>query len=63
VDRKEIGAADWSLTPAARRVARGGRRGLDFEQTLRDIHTELADLDRERRIWQENPSEFEELGI
>jgi type I restriction enzyme M protein len=65
VDLKEIGAADWSLTPG-RYVGVAPPEedeDFDFEQTLRDIHTELADLNKEAaelalRI-QEN---FEELG-
>ncbi len=66
VSRAEIEAADWSLTPgryvgvAAAEVD----EDFDFEQTLKDIHVELADLNREAvelaaRI-QEN---FEELGV
>jgi len=66
VDRKEIEAADWSLTPG-RYVGVAPPEedeDFDFEQTIRDIHTELADLNREAvelalRI-QEN---FEGLGI
>ena len=65
VDRKYIEAADWSLTPG-RYVGVAPpeeEEDFDFEQTLRDIHTELADLNKEAaelasRI-QEN---FEELG-
>jgi type I restriction enzyme M protein len=65
VDRQEIEAADWSLTPG-RYVGVAPPEedeDFDFEQTLRDIHTELADLNKEAaelaaRI-QEN---FEELG-
>jgi len=65
VDREEIEAADWSLTPG-RYVGVAPPEedeNFDFEQTLRDIHTELADLNKEAaelaaRI-QEN---FEELG-
>lgn len=65
VDRKDIEAADWSLTPG-RYVGVAPPEedeDFDFEQTLRDIHTELADLNQEAselaaRI-QEN---FEELG-
>ncbi|MCB9512901.1 MAG: N-6 DNA methylase [Candidatus Latescibacteria bacterium] len=65
VDRAEIEAADWSLTPG-RYVGVAPPEedeDFDFEQTLRDIHTELADLNKEAaelaaRI-QEN---FEELG-
>ena len=65
MDRAEIEAADWSLTPG-RYVGVAPAEvdeDFDFEQTLRDIHIELADLNREAaelaaRI-QEN---FEELG-
>jgi type I restriction enzyme M protein len=62
----DIEAADWSLSPglyvgvAPQEV----NEDFDFEQTLRDIHTELEDLNREAaelaaRI-QEN---FEGLGV
>ena len=64
VNRAEI-EADWSLTPglyvgvAAPEVD----EDFDFEQTLRDIHVELADLNQEAADLaakiQEN---FEELG-
>ena len=65
VDRAEIEATDWSLTPG-RYVGVAPpeeNEDFDFESTLRDIHTELADLNKEAaelaaRI-QEN---FEELG-
>ncbi len=65
VDREEIEAADWSLTPG-RYVGVAPPEedaDFDFEQSLRDIHTELADLNTEAvalaaRI-QEN---FEEMG-
>lgn len=49
VDVKEIEAADWSLTPG-RYVGVAPPEedeDFDFEQTLRDIHTELADLNKE----------------
>jgi type I restriction enzyme M protein len=49
VERKEIEAADWSLTPG-RYVGVAPPEedeNFDFEQTLRDIHTELADLNKE----------------
>ena len=49
VDREEIEAADWSLTPG-RYVGVAPPEedeDFDFEQTMRDIHSELADLDRE----------------
>ncbi|MBC8017370.1 MAG: N-6 DNA methylase [Verrucomicrobia bacterium] len=66
VNRAEIEAADWSLTPG-RYVGVAPAEvdeDFDFEQTLKDIHIELADLNREAvdlaaRI-QEN---FEELGV
>ncbi|UUZ62969.1 type I restriction-modification system subunit M [Polaromonas sp. P1-6] len=66
VTRAEIEAADWSLTPG-RFVGVAPAEvdeDFDFEQTLRDIHVELGDLNRESvelalRI-QEN---YEELGV
>ena len=66
VDRKEIEAADWSLTPG-RYVGVAPLEedeDFDFEEALRDIHVELASLNEEavelaRKI-QEN---FEELGV
>ena len=49
VDRKDIEAADWSLTPGRYVGVAPPEQDedFDFEQTLRDIHTELADLNRE----------------
>ncbi len=65
VDRAAIEAADWSLTPG-RYVGVAPPEedeDFDFEQTLRDIHTEPADLNKEAAEQaakiQEN---FEELG-
>ena len=49
VTTAEIEAADWSLTPG-RYVGVAPQEeddDFDFEQTLRDIHTELADLNKE----------------
>jgi type I restriction enzyme M protein len=49
VSRVEIEAADWSLTPG-RYVGVAPAEvdeDFDFEQSLRDIHLELADLNRE----------------
>lgn len=49
VDREEIEASDWSLTPG-RYVGVAPpeeAEDFDFEQTLHDIHVELADLNRE----------------
>ena len=66
VTRAEIEAADWSLTPG-RYVGVAPAEvdeDFDFEQTLRDIHIELADLNQEAAALaakiQEN---FEALGI
>jgi type I restriction enzyme M protein len=49
VDTKDIEAADWSLTPG-RYVGVAPQEvdeDFDFEQALRDIHVELADLNKE----------------
>ena len=49
VDRKEIEAADWSLTPG-RYVGVAPPEvdeDFDFEQAMRDIHVELTDLNQE----------------
>lgn len=49
VSRQKIAAADYSLTPG-RYVGVAPAEvdeDFDFEQTLRDIHTELGDLNRE----------------
>ncbi len=66
VDRKEIEAADWSLTPG-RYVGVAPPEedeDFDFEQTLRDIHTELADLNREAaELAATIQRNFEGLGI
>ena len=65
VDRKEIKAADWSLTPG-RYVGVAPPEiddDFDFEQTLRDIHTELADLDKEAaELAAKIQANIEELG-
>ena len=65
VNRKEIEAADWSLTPG-RYVGVAPPEedeDFDFEQTLRDIHTELADLNKEAvELAAKIQSNFEELG-
>ena len=66
VDRAEIEAADWSLTPG-RYVGVAPPEvdeDFDFEQTLRDIHTELADLNREAaELAAKIQLNFEELGL
>jgi type I restriction enzyme M protein len=65
VDRKEIEAADWTLTPG-RYVGIAPPEedeDFDFEQTLRDIHTELADLNKEAAgLASRIQKNFEELG-
>ena len=65
VDLCEVEAAGWSLTPG-RYVGVAppeDDEDFDFEEVLRDIHTELADLNKESTelaaMIQEN---FEELG-
>jgi type I restriction enzyme M protein len=66
VSRKDIEGAEWSLAPG-RHVGVAPKEideEFDFEQTLRDIHVELGDLDREAAALavtiQDN---FEALGI
>jgi type I restriction enzyme M protein len=65
VDRKDIEAADRSLTPG-RYVGVAPQEqdeGFDFEQTLRDIHTELAELNKEAtELAAKIQENFEELG-
>jgi len=65
VDRNEIEAADWSLTPG-RYVGVAPPEedeDFDFEQTLRDIHTELADLNKEgAELAAQIQANLEELG-
>ncbi len=65
VDRKEIEAAEWSLTPGRYvGVAPPDEdNDFDFEQTLRDIHAELADLNKEAaELAAKIQEDFEELG-
>ena len=66
VTRAEIAAADWSLTPG-RYVGVAPPEvdeDFDFEQTLRDIHVELADLNREAvELAAKIQENFEELGV
>jgi len=53
VHQKDIEAADWSLTPG-RYVGVAPPEvdeDFDFEQTLSDIHVELADLNKEASRW------------
>ena len=66
VDRKDIETADWSLTPG-RYVGIAPPEedeDFDFEQTIRDIHTELADLNKEAvKLAAKIQENFKELGV
>ncbi len=66
VCRAEVEAGDWSLTPG-RYVGVAPQEqdeDFDFEQTLRDIHTELLDLNKEAAELAAKVQEnFEELGV
>jgi len=66
VERKEIEAADWSLTPG-RYVGVAPPEvdeDFDFEQTLSDIHVELADLNQDAvALAKKIQKNFEELGV
>jgi len=66
VDRAEIAANDWSLTPG-RYVGVAPEEedeDFDFEETLREIHVELADLNAEAaRLAETIKKNFEELGV
>jgi len=66
VDRSEIEANDWSLTPG-RYVGVAPEEedeNFDFEETLREIHTELEDLNAEAvQLAAKIKKNFEELGV
>lgn len=66
VDRDEIAANDWSLTPG-RYVGVAPEEeddGFDFEETLREIHVELEDCNAEAvKLAAKIKQNFEELGI
>ena len=66
VDRKEIEANDWSLTPG-RYVGVAPEEvdeDFDFEEALRDIHVELTDLNAEaEELAKVIARNFEELGV
>jgi len=66
VSRDEIAAADWSLTPG-RYVGVAPPEvdvDFDFEQTMHDIHVELADLNSEAAVLaQQIQANFEEIGV
>ncbi len=65
-DIEKLKAADWSLIPG-RYVGVAPPEedeDFDFEQTLRDIHTELAELNKEAvELAAKIQENFEELGI
>lgn len=66
VSQKDIETADWSLTPGRYvGVAQAEvDEDFDFEQTLRDIHTELVDLNKEAvDLASKIKENFEELGV
>ena len=64
--KSEIAAAEWSLTPG-RYVGVAPTEvdeDFDFEQTMQDIHTELADLNQEAAdLAAKIQKNFEEMGI
>ena len=66
VDRAEIEANDWSLTPG-RYVGVAPEEeddGFDFEEALREIHVELEDLNAEAvKLAAKIKKNFEELGV
>jgi type I restriction enzyme M protein len=66
VDRAEIAANDWSLTPG-RYVGVAPEEedeDFDFEEALRDIHVELEDLNAEAvHLAATIKKNFEELGV
>ncbi|HEY3411899.1 MAG TPA: N-6 DNA methylase [Armatimonadota bacterium] len=65
-NRAQIEAADWSLTPG-RYVGVASVEeddDFDFEQTVRDIHVELADLNKEAaELAAQIQVNIEELGV
>ena len=66
VDKEEIAANDWSLTPG-RYVGVAPEKEdeeIDFEESLRDIHIELQGLNEEAiSLAAQIQKNFEELGI
>jgi type I restriction enzyme M protein len=65
VNRADIEAADWSLTPGRYVDAAAPEQDVDFdfERTFRDIHTELTDLNKEAaELAAKIQKNFEELG-
>jgi type I restriction enzyme M protein len=66
VDRTKVEANDWSLTPG-RYVGVAPEEedeGFDFEETIRELHVELEDLNNEAvEMASKIKKNFEELGI
>jgi type I restriction enzyme M protein len=66
VDRAEIEGNDWSLTPG-RYVGVAPEEedeDFDFEETLREIHVELEDLNNEAvTLAATIKKNFKELGV
>jgi len=66
VDRAEIEANDWSLTPGryVGVASEAEDENFAFEETLREIHVELEDLNAEAiTLAATIKRNFEELGI
>jgi type I restriction enzyme M protein len=66
VDLAEIREPNWSLTPGRYVGVAPSEEDedIDFEQTLRDIHTELADLNTDAaELAAKIQATFEELGV
>lgn len=66
VTRDDIEAADWSLTPGrfVGVAPAEADEDFDFEQTMRDIHLELGDLNREAGdLAVKIQTNFEEWGV
>lgn len=66
VARAEIEGADWSLTPGryVGVATEEEEEGFDFDQTIRDIHTELRDLNEEAaKLAAKIQESFEELAV
>ena len=66
VSKKDIEVSDWSLTPGryVGVVPTETDDDFDFEETIRDIHVELAGLNEEAAtLAKAIQTNFEELGI
>ena len=66
VDRQEIAATDWSLTPGSYVGVALAEvdEDFDFEQAITDLHTELADLNHEAvALAKKIQNNFEQFGV